>query len=301
MRSSSRKPRRSSPRTRALLNARIDLQRYQDLIARNAVAQQILETQKATVAQDDGTVKGDQATIDSAKLNISYCHIAAPLTGRVGLRLVDPGNMVSAASSTPLIVITQTQPISVIFTIPEQQLTAVRQASKGHALHVDVVDRDGQTVLAGGELTTLDNEIDQPTGTIKLRATVPNKDEALFPNQFVNARLLVQEKKGVMLVPNAAIQRNGSTTFVYLVKGDQSVTVRNVTVGTPSGDESEIASGISPGDIVVTQGVDKLLEGTKVAADVQTGDQAKRAGEGPADSPVGTGGQPGAKSSGSGK
>ncbi|HEY2152073.1 MAG TPA: MdtA/MuxA family multidrug efflux RND transporter periplasmic adaptor subunit [Vicinamibacterales bacterium] len=250
-----------------LQNARVDLDRYESLITKNAVAQQVLQTQRATVAQDEGTIKADQANIDSAKLNIAYCHIEAPLSGRVGLRLVDPGNLVSAAASTTLVVITQTQPISVIFTIPEQQVDEVRAPIKaGKRLHVDALDRDGRTTLAGGDLTTLDNQIDQTTGTLKLRATVPNADEALFPNQFVNARVLVQEKKGVTLVPNAAVQRNGSTTYVYVVKSDQSVTMRTVKLGTVNAEQSEILSGISPNERVVVQGVDKLQEGTKVAA-----------------------------------
>jgi multidrug efflux system membrane fusion protein len=250
-----------------LQNARVDLDRYESLITKNAVAQQVLQTQRATVAQDEGTIKADQANIDSAKLNIAYCHIEAPLSGRVGLRLVDPGNLVSASASTTLVVITQTQPISVIFTIPEQQVAEVRGPIKaGRHLHVDALDRDGRTTLAEGELTTLDNQIDQTTGTLKLRATVPNADEALFPNQFVNARVLVEEKKGVTLVPNAAVQRNGSTTYVYVVKQDQSVTLRTVKLGTTDAEQSEIVSGVSPNERVVVQGVDHLQEGTKVAA-----------------------------------
>src|SRR5262249_43039797 len=156
--------------------------------------------------------------------------------------------------------------ISVIFTLSEQQLAAVRAPMRaGRRLRVDALDRDLQTVLATGELTTIDNEIDQTTGTVKLRATVPNRDEALFPNQFVNTRLLVEEKRGVTLVPNAAVQRNASSTFLYLVKPDQVVTIRNITVGTSNADESEIVSGVAPGDIVVTQGSDKLQDGVRVA------------------------------------
>jgi multidrug efflux system membrane fusion protein len=249
----------------ALQNARIDLERYESLIAKNAIAQQILQTQRATVAQDEATLKTDQALIDSAKLNISYCHITAPIAGRIGLRLVDPGNLVSAAASTPLLVITQTQPISVIFTIPEQQLAEVRAPLKaGRSLRVDAFDRNGQRILASGELTTLDNQSDQTTGTLKLRATVPNKDDALFPNQFVNARMLVQEKKGVTLIPNAAVQRNAQATFVYVVKRDQSVTVQNVKLGTTDAERSEVVFGVSPNDLVVMQGVDKLQAGSKV-------------------------------------
>src|SRR5262245_29858091 len=215
-----------------LQNARIDLARYESLITKNAVAQQVLQTQRATVAQNEATVKSDQAVIDSVKLNLVYCHITAPITGRIGLRLVDPGNFVSAASSTPLLVITQVQPISVIFTIPEQQLAAVRARFKaGKALRVDAMDRDGQRILGTGALTTLDNLIDQTTGTLRLRATMPNPDDALFPNQFVNARMLVQQKTGVTLIPNAAVQRNAQSTFVYVANNDQTVAIRNVRLG----------------------------------------------------------------------
>jgi multidrug efflux system membrane fusion protein len=254
----------------ALQNARTDLDRYQTLITRNAVAQQVLQTQVATVAADEGAVKTDQANIDSAKLNITYSHIVATITGRVGLRLVDPGNMVSAGAATPLAVIAETQPISVIFTIPEQQVPDVRaQLAVGHRLPVDAISRDLASTLAAGELTTLDNEIDPTTGTLRLRASFANRDEVLFPNQFVNARLLVREKKNVTLVPNAAVQRNTSSTFVYVVQPDQKVTIRPVTVGTTDANESEIVKGLANGDVVVTQGVDRLQEGTIVSAQVQ--------------------------------
>jgi len=250
----------------ALQNARIDLERYESLITKNAIAQQILQTQRAIVAQDEATLKTDQAAIDSAKLNLDYCHITAPISGRIGLRLVDPGNMVSAAANTPLLVITQTQPISVIFTIPEQQVAEVRAALKaGRSLRVDAMDRAATDVLASGELTTLDNQIDQTTGTLKLRATAPNRDDALFPNQFVNARMLVQERRGVTLIPNAAVQRNALTTFVYVVTRDQTVALRNVTLGTADAERSEVVLGISPNELVVIQGVDRLRPGSRVA------------------------------------
>ena len=248
-----------------LQNARLDLQRYETLIARNAIAQQILQTQRATVAEDEATLKTDQAAIESVKLNLAYCRITAPITGRIGLRLVDPGNLVSAAASTPLLVITQTQPISVIFTIPEQQLAAVRAPLKaGHSLRVDALDRSGDRILGSGELTTLDNQIDPTTGTLRLRATLPNQDDALFPNQFVNARMLVREQKGVTLIPNAAVQRNAQRTFVYVVNGDQSVALRNVTLGTTDADRSQVVLGISPNEVVVVQGVDRLQAGSRV-------------------------------------
>ena len=254
----------------ALQNAQTDLERYQALIAHNAVAQQVLQTQKATVASDQGAIKTDQANIDSANLNISYTHITAAISGRVGLRLVDPGNMVSAGAAAPLAVIAEIQPISVIFTIPEQQVADVRkELAAGHRLTVDAISRDLQSTIATGELTTLDNEIDPTTGTLRLRATFANRDEALFPNQFVNARLLVRKKTGVTLVPNAAVQRNTSSTFVYVVQPDHKVTIRPVTLGTTDADESEIVKGLTPGDTVVTQGVDRLQEGTLVSAQIQ--------------------------------
>jgi multidrug efflux system membrane fusion protein len=251
----------------ALENARIDLTRYTTLLTQNAVPEQTVATQKALILQDEGTVKTDQGMIDSAKLNLVYCRITSPIDGRVGLRLVDPGNIVHTTDTNGLMVITQLEPITVIFTISEDQVPTVLQKMRAkQPLRVDAYDRDLKTKLAEGQLTTLDNQIDQTTGTLRLRATFPNKGDVLFPNQFVNARLLVDEKHGVTLVPSVAIQRNSQETYVYLVKLDQTVTVRQVTVGTTEGGESQVDSGLSPGDTVVTTGVDKLQEGTKVAA-----------------------------------
>jgi len=245
-------------------NARIDLDRYQTLLTQNAIPEQQLATQKALVQQDEGAVKTDQGQIDSAKLNLVYCHIAAPITGRVGLRLVDPGNIVHASDTNGLLVITQIQPISVIFPIAEDQLPDVlRKIRAGERLGVDAFDREKKK-LATGWLTTLDNQIDPTTATVKIRATFDNKDNALFPNQFVNARLLVEEKHGVTLVHTAAVQRNSQTTYVFLVKPDSTVTVRPITIGTTEGDDAEVSSGLSPGDVVVMTGVDKLQEGSKV-------------------------------------
>ena len=257
-------------RDQALLaNARIDLDRYQTLLTQNAVPEQTVATQKALITQDEGIVKTDQGLIDSAKLNLIYCRITSPITGRVGLRLVDPGNIVHTTDTNGLLVITQLQPISVIFTISEDQVpTVLAKMRARQQLPVQAWDRDLKTKLAQGTLTTIDNQIDQTTGTLRLRATFPNGDDALFPNQFVNARLLVDEKRGVTLVANAAVQRNAQNTYVYLVKPDQTVTVHQVTIGTTEGGETEIDSGLSPGDVVVTTGVDKLQEGTKVAAQI---------------------------------
>jgi multidrug efflux system membrane fusion protein len=256
----------------SLQNARVDLARYQELIKRNAVAEQQLATQQATVVQDEGIVKTDQGMIDSAKLNLVYSKITSPITGRVGLRLVDPGNIVLASGNTPLLVITQIEPISVIFTISEDQVPPIAKRSRaGERLEVDAYDRNLKKKLSQGYLLTMDNQIDQTTGTLKLRAIFDNKDDALFPNQFVNARLLVEEKQGVTLIPTAAIQRSTQRTYVYLVKPDQTVTVRNVTLGTTEGDQTEVVSGLVPGDVAVTTGVDKLQEGTKVNAQITDG------------------------------
>jgi multidrug efflux system membrane fusion protein len=253
----------------ALENARIDLIRYQQLVPQKAIPEQQLATQQATVHQDEGVVKLDEGQIESAKVNLAYCRIAAPATGRIGLRLVDPGNIVQTADTNGLLVITQMDPISAIFTISEDQLQVVlKKMAAGQKLEVDAYSRDAKTKLAQGSLTTLDNQIDPATGTLKLRATFENPKGMLFPNQFVNARLLVEEKHGVTLVPTAAVQRNSQATYVYVVKADSTVTVRPIAIGTTEGDDSEVTSGLAPGEVVVMTGVDKLQEGTKVNAQI---------------------------------
>ena len=269
-------------RDQALLaNARTDLTRYETLLKQNAIPEQQYATQKSTVAQDEGVVKNDQGLIDSVKVNLAYCHIAAPITGRVGLRLVDPGNIVHASDSMGLVVITQIQPISIIFPIAEDQLPAVLARWRaGQKLQVEGWDRDQQHRIALGSLTTIDNQIDQTTGTVRLRADFANQDYALFPNQFVYVRLLEQEKHGVVLLPAAAIQRTTSTTYVYVVNADSTVSVRNITVGTTEGDNAEITAGVEPGDEVVMTGVDKLTEGVKVTALVQGEGAAPGGGRG---------------------
>src|SRR5664280_948185 len=283
----------------ALENARIDLVRYQQLVQQKAAPEQQLATQQATVHQDEGVVKLDEGQIQSAKVNLAYCKIAAPVTGRIGLRLVDPGNIVQTADTNGLLVITQMDPISAIFTISEDQLQVVLQKmAAGQTLEVDAYGRDGKTKLAQGSLTTLDNQIDPTTGTLKLRATFANPKGTLFPNQFVNARLLVQTKHGVSLVPTAAVQRNSQATYVYVVKADSTVTVRPITIGTTEGDDSEVVTGLTPGEVVVMTGVDKLQEGSKVNAQIPAASSPASPGVSP---PVSPPVNPSAKQGGKGK
>src|ERR1700722_6084497 len=252
-----------------LKDAKLDLDRYNTLIKQDAVPQQTLDAQVALVTQYEGTIKTDQSQIDNAKLNLVYCHIQSPITGRVGLRLVDPGNIVQGTASTGLVVIAQLDPISVIFTTAEDQLQPILvKMHAGQHLTVEAWDRELKNKLADGNLETIDNQIDPTTGTLKLRAVFGNTNGRLYPSQFVNARLLVEQKPNVTLLANSAIQRNSQGTYVWLVKPDQTVTVRPITVGTTEGDESEITAGLEPGDTVVTVGVDRLEEGGKVAAEV---------------------------------
>jgi multidrug efflux system membrane fusion protein len=251
----------------ALENARIDLLRYEQLVQQKAAPEQQLATQQATVHQDEGVVKLDQGQIQSAQVNLAYCKISAPVTGRIGLRLVDAGNIVQTGDTNGLLIITQMDPISAIFTISEDQLqVVVQKMAAGQTLEVDAYDRAATTKLAQGSLTTLDNQVDPTTGTLKLRATFKNPKGTLYPNQFVNAKLLVQEKRGVTLVPTAAVQRNSQATYVYVVNADSKVEVRPIVIGTSEGSDSEVSSGLAPGEIVVTTGVDKLQAGSKVSA-----------------------------------
>ena len=248
-----------------LQNAKLDLERYKVLAAQDSIPKQQLDTQAATVAQDEGALKTDQGQVDAARLNLTYTRITAPLSGRVGLRLVDAGNMIHATDANGLVVITQVQPIAVLFTLPEDQVNVVREKlHQGQKLPVDAFDRDLKHKLATGELATLDNQIDTTTGTLKLKAIFANADDALFPNQFVNPRLLIDTFKGVVLVPNAAIQRGTQSTFAFVVKEDQSVEVRPVEVRLTEGDTTAISKGLAAGEVVVTEGVDKLQAGSKV-------------------------------------
>jgi membrane fusion protein, multidrug efflux system len=246
-----------------LAEARIDLDRYQQAFNRNAIAKQQLDDQTQLVKQDEGTVKNDQGQVANAQVNLAYTHITSPIDGRVGLRLVDPGNMVQANGTTPLVVVTQLAPITVIFSVAEDYLTQIQQQTRnGNKLAVDAYDRTQQTKIAEGTLLTIDNQIDTTTGTVKLRADFPNKDGALFPNQFVNVRLLVTTQHNVTLIPTSGIQRNAQGAFVYVIQ-DQKATLRTVKVGTTDGNITAV-EGINPGDVVAVNGFDKLQDGVPV-------------------------------------
>jgi len=252
-------------RDSALLeNAHLDLARYQQAFAKNAIPKQQFDTQVATVHQYEGTVKLDQGQVDNAKVQLAYCHITAPISGRVGLRLVDAGNIVHASDANPLVVITELQPITVIFSVAEDYLPQIQQQLRaGNKLAVDAFDRAQTKKLATGTLATLDNQIDTTTGTLKLKATFANDDESLFPNQFVNARLLVDTLHDTTLVPNTVIQRNAQGAFVYLLKPDQTVAMQQITVGTTDGNVSAV-EGIEPGAVVGADNFTRLTDGAKV-------------------------------------
>ncbi len=248
-----------------LRNAQVDLERYRTLLAQDSIAKQQVDTQEALVRQYEGTLQADQAAIDSAKLQLTYSRVTAPIGGRVGLRQVDPGNIVHASDANGLLVITELQPITVLYPIPEDNVPQMmKRLANGEPVPVDAWDRDQKAKLASGKLVTIDNQIDTTTGTVKLRAEFPNTDFALFPNQFVNVRMLVQTLTDATLVSSAAIQRGAPGTFVYIVKSDQTVSVSPVKLGPVQGEVTAIASGVSPGDMVVVDGADKLREGAKV-------------------------------------
>jgi membrane fusion protein, multidrug efflux system len=248
-----------------LKNAQLDLERYRTLLTQDSISKQQVDTQEALVRQLEGTVQSDQGAIDNAKLQLTYARVTAPIAGRVGLRQVDPGNIVHASDANGLVVIAQLQPITVLYPIPEDSVPRVmRRMASGEAVVVDAWDRDQKVKLATGKLITVDNQIDTTTGTVKLKAEFPNANLALFPNQFVNVRMLVQTLADATLVPSAAIQRGAPGTFVYVVKDDHSVAVTPVTLGPVQGEVTAIASGISARDMVVIDGTDKLREGAKV-------------------------------------
>ena len=253
-------------RDQALLaDAQLDLERYRVLYAQDSAPKQQLDTQESLTHQYEAALKIDQAQIDNAKLQLTYCHITAPLDGRVGLRQVDPGNIVHAADANGLVVITQLQPIAVVFSVPEDSLPPVlAKLQAGEQLTVEAFDRSEQKKLASGSLLTVDNQIDPSTGTVRLKAVFPNADGALFPSQFVNARLLLEVKRGATVVPAAAIQRSPKGAFVYVVKADQTVAMRPVTIGVSQEDETSISTGLVPGELVVTDGAERLRDGARV-------------------------------------
>jgi multidrug efflux system membrane fusion protein len=247
-----------------LRDAQLNLERYTSLIPSGSIAQQQVDTQKALVDQLQGTVRTDQAQIDNAKLQIVYCHITAPFSGRIGLRQVDPGNIAHSSDANPMLVLTQLQPIAVIFTLPEDVLPNVSKHMTQRTLEVDAFSRDDQTKLATGTLLTIDNQIDPATGTAKLKAVFSNTDNQLWPNQFVNADLLLETRKNSTVVPTAAILRGPQGTFVYAVNPDKTVQDRQVTVSLTQGDTTVITAGLNPGDVVVTDGQDKLQRGSRI-------------------------------------
>jgi multidrug efflux system membrane fusion protein len=254
--------------TNILAQAQMDLDRYRAAWAGNGIPKQLLEDQEKIVLQDKGTVKNDQGTVNYDQVQLSYCHISSPIAGRVGLRLVDPGNVVQASAAAVLAVITQVQPITVIFTMPEDSLVQVQdRMRKVHTLSVDAWDRAQTAKLASGKLQSIDNQIDTTTGTVKLRALFDNKNGALFPNQFVNTRLLVNTLDGVTLVPTNAVQHNGQVAFLYVVTNG-TASVRTITTGVADGGMISV-TGINPGEVVATSSFDKLQTGSKVVVSKQ--------------------------------
>ncbi|MGB6876654.1 MAG: efflux RND transporter periplasmic adaptor subunit [Candidatus Acidiferrales bacterium] len=249
--------------TNLLAQAKMDEERYREAWARDAIAKQTLDDQEKLVLQYEGTVKVDQGTVQYDQVQVSFCHLVAPISGRVGLRLVDPGNVVQADSTTPLVVITQLQPITVVFTIAEDSIGQVEaQMGHGKALQVTAFDRTNQAELATGKLQTIDNQIDPTTGTLKLRAVFANKNNALFPNLFVNTKLLVKTLEGLTLIPTSAIQQNGDTSYVYLIQNDTAY-LRNVKPGVADSGMTAV-EGINPGDVVANSSFEKLQNNVKV-------------------------------------
>jgi multidrug efflux system membrane fusion protein len=246
-----------------LAQARMDLDRYRAAWARNAIPKQTLDDQEKLVAQDEGTVKNDEGTVQYDQVQVGYCHIVAPITGRIGLRLVDPGNVVEATGGTTLAVITQIQPITVIFTIPEDSLEQVQPRLRASAnLAVDAFDRSDQKKIASGTLLTLDNQIDTTTGTVKARASFANKDASLYPNEFVNTRLLVNTLHNTTLIPSSAIQHNGQASYVYVLQNN-TAHMRSIKQGVTDGGTTEV-EGINPGDVLANSSFDKLQDNSKI-------------------------------------
>jgi multidrug efflux system membrane fusion protein len=249
-----------------LMNAEKDLERYKLLLKQDSIPEQQVSTQESLVQQYKGAVKTDQGQIANAKLQITYARVIAPVSGRIGLRLVDPGNMVQPTDVNGMAVITQLQPITVVFSVPQDNLPAImKRLRAGEVLPAYAYSQDGKTLLAKGTLLAVDNQIDTTTGTVKLKATFANKDNALFPNQFVNAVLKVDTLSSVTVVPTAATQRGSIGTFAYVVRPDKSINVRQLQLGPTEGDSVAVLDGLAPGEFVVVVGGDKLREGTKVA------------------------------------
>jgi multidrug efflux system membrane fusion protein len=266
-------------RDRALLeNARRDLERYETLFQQDSIARQQVDTQAALVRQYEGTLRANEGSVEAIRLNLAYARITAPITGRVGLRQVDPGNMVRAGDANGLVVITQLEPISVVFTLTQDSLPAVmKRVRAGERLAVEAWDREQKVLLERGELVSVDNVIDPQTGTVKLRAQFANKANTLFPNQFVNTRMQVDTLKDAVLVPAAAVQRGAQGMFVYVVKPDNTVTLRNVKLGATQGATVSIAEGVSSGETVVIDGIDRLREGARIEPVVRDGQRAEDA------------------------
>jgi membrane fusion protein, multidrug efflux system len=266
--------------TNVLAQAQMDRDRYKTAWARNAINKQTLDDQEKIVLQDQGTVKNDQGTVQFDKVQVGFCHIIAPITGRVGLRLVDPGNVVQSNSTTALAVITQEQPITAIFTVAEDSLGQVQtQIRQKKRLEVDAFDRAQQTKIAIGKLLTIDNQIDTTTGTVRMRALFDNKDDSLFPNQFVNTRLLVKTLEGVTLIPTSAIQHNGQTAFVYVIQND-TAQIRNIKTGVTDAGNTAV-EGINPGDVLANSSFEKLQNNSKIVVSKKPA-AAANASEGPA-------------------
>lgn len=267
-------------RDQALLaNARIDLERYRTLLTQDSIAKQLVDTQEAQVRQFEGTVKINQGMVDNARLQLTYSRVTAPIAGRLGLRQMDAGNIVRASDPNGLVVITQLQPITVVYTVAQDNLPAVlKRIQSGERVPVDAFDRDQKVKLASGMLLTVDNQIDTTTGTVKIKAQFSNEDAALFPNQFVNVRMLIDTRRDAITLPSAALQRGARGLFVYVVKEDRTVTLRDVKTGPAENDVTVIESGIEPGELVVVDGMDRLREGAKV--ELPTKDAAGKGGDG---------------------
>ena len=260
-------------RDEALLeNAKVDLARYRGLSKADAIPKQQLDTQEALVRQDEAAIAVDEGQIEAAKLNLVYSRVTSPVDGRIGLRLVDPGNIVHASDSGGLAVVTQLRPIDVVFTLPEDSLPDVlAKVRAGEKLAVDALDREKTRQLARGTLLTIDNTIDPTTGTVRLKAEFPNEDDSLFPNQFVNARLELEVRHGVTLVPEAAVQRGTQGTFVWVVKDDETVEMRPVRLGVTEGSIAAVDTGVNPGERVVVDGAEGLRPGARVALAARRG------------------------------